>query len=323
VNFIQTSKALQFGQISLTYQPLNTSAFVIQTVNAPSNIMWGMPFFLSVRLNPTIIGAESSRYSLLAFNNALTNQTTSLDFATNRESQAQLLVPPIFNSSRVEFLLIVVVNNGGKWAPASLPFKVEVNAIDGGQLSVNGLIENSTIILDQHPYVVPPDGVIQLTTTIGDHQLLTQQLVHAGNESYYFVQWNDGNTSNPRTLTVNGDIMLTALYRTEYFVNVLSSVGRAQGSGWYDVNSTLVPELEARAPTPYVFQYWAAGDSRYSTGDPIRVSGPMHVAAVWSESMPPGTPADCWLAISISMFAGLLLLNFRLNREQLSRRHRE
>ena len=35
------------------------------------------------------------------------------------------------------------------------------------------------------------------------------------NEGYYFVRWDDGNTDNPRVLTVSYDIALTAIFAKE------------------------------------------------------------------------------------------------------------
>jgi hypothetical protein len=43
------------------------------------------------------------------------------------------------------------------------------------------------------------------------------------NEGYLFVQWNDGNTQNPRTITVTQDITYTAIFDTETGIPIVGT----------------------------------------------------------------------------------------------------
>ena len=62
-------------------------------------------------------------------------------------------------------------------------------------------------------------------TTIGSGEYAkgdTVQIAARTNIGYYFIQWNDGNTQNPRTITVEGDAVYTANF---------SSTQPGQGGG--------------------------------------------------------------------------------------------
>ena len=52
-------------------------------------------------------------------------------------------------------------------------------------------------------------AVAQFPTCSNNFQGIISATPHTG---YYFTQWNDGNTSNPRTVTVNADISYTAIF---------------------------------------------------------------------------------------------------------------
>ena len=70
------------------------------------------------------------------------------------------------------------------------------------------------------------------------------------NFGYYFVQWNDGNTDNPRTLVLTQDITLTAEFAQSFsgmcgdnlYWEVIDTTLHITGSGkMYDYNSNTVP----------------------------------------------------------------------------------
>ncbi|MDE6106579.1 MAG: hypothetical protein K2F84_05725, partial [Bacteroidales bacterium] len=57
------------------------------------------------------------------------------------------------------------------------------------------------------------DGAMGIVIGGGDYELDEKITVAAiPNPGYYFVRWDDGNTANPRILTVTGDITLTAIF---------------------------------------------------------------------------------------------------------------
>ena len=78
------------------------------------------------------------------------------------------------------------------------------------------------------------------------------------NYGYHFVQWNDGNTDNPRIFTVTQDTAYTALFDTnQYTVTALSndlSGGSVSGSGSYNYLSQAV--LTATPMPHHHFVQW-------------------------------------------------------------------
>ena len=78
---------------------------------------------------------------------------------------------------------------------------------------------------------------------------------------YRFVRWNDGNTDNPRTVTVTEDATYTAVFDVlQLLVTVLpsnDSHGVVTGGGWYNYGETTV--LEATPATGYYFYCWQDG----------------------------------------------------------------
>ena len=83
------------------------------------------------------------------------------------------------------------------------------------------------------------------------------------NEGYTFTQWQDGNTSNPRTITVTGDATYTATFaRNVYTISVSadpSNGGTVSGGGQYEYGDTCT--LRATAATGYTFSQWQDGNN--------------------------------------------------------------
>lgn len=87
------------------------------------------------------------------------------------------------------------------------------------------------------------------------------QLTAVPNEGYHFTQWNDGNTDNPRTITVNADATYTAQFAANtYVLNVNSSntlMGSATGGGIFSYGQQTT--IEATAMPHYRFIQWNDG----------------------------------------------------------------
>lgn len=89
------------------------------------------------------------------------------------------------------------------------------------------------------------------------------QLTAMPNDGYHFTQWNDGNTDNPRTITVNADATYTAQFAINtYVVNVNSNnnaMGSATGGGIFSYNQHIT--IEATALPHYRFVQWNDGET--------------------------------------------------------------
>ncbi len=78
-----------------------------------------------------------------------------------------------------------------------------------------------------------------------------------------FIQWNDGNTTNPRTVTVTGDATYTAQFAVNVYTIMVSSansdLGTVSGGGTYSHNSTVT--LTATPVTGCHFVQWSDGNT--------------------------------------------------------------
>ena len=80
---------------------------------------------------------------------------------------------------------------------------------------------------------------------------------------YHFTQWSDGNTDNPRTLTLTKDMTLTAQFAIDRYTVTVASANEAQGTAaggkTADYNTTV--EISATAATGYHFVQWSDGNT--------------------------------------------------------------
>ena len=82
-------------------------------------------------------------------------------------------------------------------------------------------------------------------------------------EHYHFAQWNDGNTDNPRTITVTEDATYRAEFAIDRFTITVESADEAMGTvsegGTYDYGSEI--QISASARDGYQFVSWDDGNT--------------------------------------------------------------
>lgn len=80
---------------------------------------------------------------------------------------------------------------------------------------------------------------------------------------YHFVQWNDGNTENPRTIVVTADTAYSATFAINNYTVTLSSnsptAGSVTGSGTYYYQTVVT--LSAQPADHYHFSHWSDGNT--------------------------------------------------------------
>ncbi|MDR0606227.1 MAG: PCMD domain-containing protein [Bacteroidales bacterium] len=109
------------------------------------------------------------------------------------------------------------------------------------------------------------DTNMGIVTGSGDYSADSTAIISAiANQGYHFVQWNDGNRQNSRTITVTQDTVFMAIFsdvpQNTYRITVLSSDlsrGTVMGSGDYIVNSTV--NIAAIPHQGYYFVKWDDG----------------------------------------------------------------
>ncbi|MBP5535914.1 MAG: leucine-rich repeat domain-containing protein [Bacteroidales bacterium] len=112
------------------------------------------------------------------------------------------------------------------------------------------------------------------------------------NEGYQFVSWNDGETVNPRSVTLTSDTTFTATFAAydapeTYTVTVLSdneSMGRVSGSGEYHEGDTVM--VYAYPAPHYHFVRWSNGQiynpGMIIIGEPWGVTGDVTLTAYFA-----------------------------------------
>ena len=88
----------------------------------------------------------------------------------------------------------------------------------------------------------------------------TAVLTAVADEHYHFVQWNDGNTDNPRTITIEGDAMYVAEFAADpqYTIETYAENGSVVGGGVFYQGEMVT--LRATANEHYHFVQWSDGD---------------------------------------------------------------
>lgn len=118
------------------------------------------------------------------------------------------------------------------------------------------------------------------------------------NQHYNFARWTDGNTDNPRTITVTEDTSFTAIFTPDlHTITVMSSdetMGYVTGGGIFEYGAEIL--IDATPTEGYGFAYWSDGNADYRrmitvTGDATYIAnfGILHTITVTSANDDYGT----------------------------------
>jgi M6 family metalloprotease-like protein len=108
------------------------------------------------------------------------------------------------------------------------------------------------------------------------------------NTRQIFVGWSGAvNSQDPTTtLTVNAPSLIQAQWKTQYLVQVLSSYGNPQGSGWQDAGTyaqvSIQPQVDNGNRTRRVFRGWTGDYSGSGTNINLKVDSPKTLIAKWT-----------------------------------------
>ncbi len=137
----------------------------------------------------------------------------------------------------------------------------------------DGNTENPrTLVLNQNTSLTAEFAIDRHTITVlaGEHGNVsgagtydygtTVTLTATADEHYHFTQWSDGNTDNPRTVSVEGDATYTAEFAIDQ--HTISATcdpqqGTVTGAGTYDYGTQVT--LTAIANKGYEFAQWSNG----------------------------------------------------------------
>lgn len=133
------------------------------------------------------------------------------------------------------------------------------------QVSATGNITKTAVFdFGQFSLTVMADTSIHGTCTGGGtYNYLSEHTITASaNYGYHFDHWNDGDTNNPRVVTLTQDTMITAFFSSnQYSITMQSdntSLGDVLGSGTYNYLDTVT--ISAQAVEHYHFIHWNDGN---------------------------------------------------------------
>jgi hypothetical protein len=165
--------------------------------------------------------------------------------------------------------------------------------IVGYSLTIQTPYSGITVKIDGYSYATKPDGSYQRYVSPGLHSVevpASPSLVSGTRGA--FAQWNDGNSSNFRSIFLDTDLTMTAEYVTQYYLTVSknpSYVGETTGQGWYNNGTVAVATCTSPwsySPTSsyrYVFVNWTGDAFGNSTTLQILMNSPKTVTANYKE----------------------------------------
>lgn len=120
-------------------------------------------------------------------------------------------------------------------------------------LTLSVLDDNGTVTIDSQN--------TQQSTFCGGSTAVIQATANYG---YHFTQWNDGNTDNPRTITLTQDTSFTAQFaKNQYTLTITSnddSIGTVSGGGTYEYLDEATVTAIATAAHHHFVQ-WSDGET--------------------------------------------------------------
>jgi len=89
----------------------------------------------------------------------------------------------------------------------------------------------------------------------------TGQMTAEANYGYHFVQWNDGNTQNPRSVSLAGDVLYTAIFAKNIYTISFSDTtkGVFTGGGQFEYLDTIT--ISVAPKYGYTFASWSDGNT--------------------------------------------------------------
>ena len=151
--------------------------------------------------------------------------------------------------------------------------------LSGYVLTIQTTYPNIPVKVDEESYTTDNDGKLRVFILPGSYtvNVTTPVLIGPGSRGV-FTQWNDGDTSNPRTLPINGKLTLEAEYETQYYLTVntdpsglISQPSVSPPGPWYDDSKRVT--CTAQEISGYVFDHWTVDGASQGPGiNPITVT---------------------------------------------------
>ncbi len=163
---------------------------------------------------------------------------------------------------------------------ASWAHQYQISIVVSG---LNSEISQSMITIDG----TPCENHASLWLDSGSHDFEFQSAVEINSGKRYAWEYSSGlSTQRSGTLFVSESDTLSANYKTQFFLNVISPYGVSIGTGWYDSESTAYASLNRSIITSSDVRQLFIGWSENASGnnlvsDPILMDNPKNATALW------------------------------------------
>ena len=208
---------------------LSNPRSVVVTGNQTYTAEFDRYYVVTVKANPSTSGTVSGGGSFKANTTTIISATPNAGFRFDKWNDESVENPrSITVTEDVTYTANFVVKE-----PEKYTISTGVNPAGSGSVSGGGIYEENT------------QATLVATPATG----------------YEFESWSDGNTTNPRTITVTSDAIYTANFKLKQFnltTNVNpSGAGKVSGGGRYDYGSRIT--LTAIPEDNYLFTLWNDG----------------------------------------------------------------
>ena len=140
-------------------------------------------------------------------------------------------------------------------------------------------------IVNGKPFTTSSTGVVEIKG-VGECTIEAKEIVSLGpGKRGVFVKWSTGETSPRIEVEVKGSVILTAVYKTQYYLKVVSRYGSPKGEGWYDEGKVAHVSVQ---PIYYinffqraVFLGWTGSLSSPSPEVDVMMNSPKLLIANW------------------------------------------
>jgi hypothetical protein len=183
-------------------------------------------------------------------------------------------------------------------------------------LTVQTSIPGVSFSFDGTKYATNSSGLAKLQTAPGQHLVEAQRFIYSDNVSRLrFVGWEDYTNQISRHISLNGNVTIEISYVRQYLVQVNSTYGQTEGSGWYDANSTASAQVQQPILNlpPVIFSHWSPFGNQTQTRLLFHVTSPQVISGVWDTAneapLPHQNLRDPKLILSILSLFILAILN--------------
>ncbi|MEM2926911.1 MAG: hypothetical protein QXO94_05565, partial [Candidatus Bathyarchaeia archaeon] len=260
-----------------------TIAFII---DAPSGITWNWiaQYYLSLATEPPGIATPSGEgwYDANSYASISTPESVETSLVSSRYRFFRWTSEDMSEISEQFKASTMVKMDKAKTVIANYTVQYAVN------LETSGLgsdFSGSSIVFDGYGYRVYDASPARIWVDMGktvDYAWSSPISSMVSGKRYVITTPKEG------SLTVDSPKILSATYKTQYYLKVLSEYGRTSGEGWYDKGSIAYAGLDrgevVLQEAIYFFVAWTgdASGTNYNRSDPITMSGPKTAIANWS-----------------------------------------